>query len=46
MTLPLAKLAWMQEQLVKAGNLKQPIDLAKITAPDVREAAAKLAASQ
>ncbi len=45
-TLPLAKLAWMQEQLVKAGNLKEPIDLAKITAPDVRDAAAKLAASQ
>jgi NitT/TauT family transport system substrate-binding protein len=44
-TLPLAKLAWMQEQLVKAGNLKEPIDLAKITAPDVRDAAAKLAAS-
>jgi NitT/TauT family transport system substrate-binding protein len=44
-TLPLAKLAWMQEQLVKAGNLKEPIDLKKITAPDVRDAAAKLAAS-
>jgi ABC-type nitrate/sulfonate/bicarbonate transport system substrate-binding protein len=42
-TLPLAKLAWMQEQLVKAGNLKEPIDLAKITAPEVRDAAAKLA---
>jgi NitT/TauT family transport system substrate-binding protein len=44
-TLPLAKLEWMQEQLVKAGNLKEPIDLKKITAPDVREAAAKLAAT-
>ena len=44
-TLPLAKLEWMQEQLVKAGNLKQPIDLKKITAPEVREAAAKLAAT-
>jgi NitT/TauT family transport system substrate-binding protein len=44
-TLPLAKLSWMQDQLVKAGNLKTPIDLAKITAPDVRDAAAKLAAS-
>jgi NitT/TauT family transport system substrate-binding protein len=42
-TLPLAKLNWMQDQLVKAGNLKEPIDLAKITAPDVRDAAAKLA---
>ena len=42
-TLPLAKLEWMQQELVKAGNLKTPIDLKKITAPDVREAAAKLA---
>ena len=42
-TLPLAKLEWMQQELVKAGNLKTPIDLAKITAPDVRDAAAKLA---
>jgi len=41
-TLPLAKLAWMQDQLVKAGNLKEPIDLKKITAPEVRDAAAKL----
>jgi len=45
-TLPLAKLNWLQDQLVKAGNLKQPIDLAKMTAPDVRDAAAKLAATQ
>jgi len=45
-TLPLAKLNWMHDQLVKAGNLKQPIDLAKMTAPEVRDAAAKLAASQ
>jgi len=42
-TLPLAKLEWMQQELTKAGNLKTPIDLAKITAPDVRDAAAKLA---
>ena len=42
-TLPLAKLEWMQQELIKAGNLKTPIDLAKITAPDVRDAAAKLA---
>ncbi len=45
-TLPLAKLEWMQQELVKAGNLKTPIDLKKITAPDVRDAAAKLAATQ
>ena len=42
-TLPLAKLEWMQQELVKAGNLKTPVDLKKITAPDVRDAAAKLA---
>jgi ABC-type nitrate/sulfonate/bicarbonate transport system substrate-binding protein len=45
-TLPLAKLEWMQQELVKAGNLKTPIDLKKITAPEVRDAAAKLAATQ
>lgn len=41
--LPLDKLKWMQAELLKAGNLKAPIDLAKITAPDIREAAAMLA---
>ncbi len=45
-TLPLAKLEWMQQELVKAGNLKTPIDLKKITAPDVREAAAKFAGTR
>ncbi len=44
-TLPLAKLGWMQQELIKAGNLKTPVDLAKITAPEVRDAAAKLAAT-
>ena len=29
--LPPDKLAWMQNELVKAGNLKTPIDLAEIT---------------
>jgi NitT/TauT family transport system substrate-binding protein len=43
--LPLAKLGWMQDELVKAGNLKAPVDLAKITASEVRDAAAKLAAT-
>ena len=42
-TLPLDKLAWMEGELVKAGNLKAPVDLAKITAPDIRDAAAKRA---
>ena len=40
-TLPLDKLAWMQNELLKAGNLKEAIDLAKITAPDIRAEAAK-----
>jgi NitT/TauT family transport system substrate-binding protein len=41
-TLPLDKLNWMQNELVKSGNLKAPVDLAKITDPEIREAAAKL----
>jgi len=42
-TLPLDKLDWLQNELVKAGNLKTPIDLGKITAPDIRAEALKLA---
>jgi NitT/TauT family transport system substrate-binding protein len=42
-TLPLDKLNWMQNELVKSGNMKAPIDLAKITDPAIRDAAAKLA---
>jgi NitT/TauT family transport system substrate-binding protein len=42
-TLPLDKLAWMQNELLKAGNLKTPIDLAKITDPEIHDAAAKRA---
>jgi NitT/TauT family transport system substrate-binding protein len=45
-TLPLAKLGWMQQELVKAGNLKTPVDLKKITAPEIRDEAAKLVASK
>lgn len=41
--LPLDKLKWMEGELKKAGNLKTAIDLAKITAPDIRDAAAKRA---
>src|SRR5512143_1864033 len=41
--LPLDKLGWMQGELVKAGSLKAPIDLAKITAPDILAEAAKRA---
>lgn len=40
-TLPLDKLNWMQGELVKAGNLKVPIDLAKITDADIRAQAVK-----
>jgi len=42
--LPLDKLNWMQDELVKAGNLKAPIDLGKITDTDIRAEAAKRAA--
>ena len=41
--IPAAKLEWMQEQLIKAGKLKAPIPLAKISAPEYREKALKLA---
>jgi len=39
--LPMYKLSWMQDELVKAGNLKTPIDLAKITDPGIRAEAEK-----
>lgn len=43
-TLPLPgeKLNWIQEQLVKAGKLKAPLDLATVTAPEYREKALKM----
>ena len=40
-TLPLDKLNWMQNELVKAGNLKAPVDLSKIADPEIRAEAAK-----
>ena len=40
--IPAAKLEWMQEQLIKAGKLKEPIPLAKFAAPEYREKALKL----
>jgi NitT/TauT family transport system substrate-binding protein len=40
-SLPLDKLNWMQGELVKAGNLKAPINLAKITDVSIRDEAAK-----
>lgn len=42
-SLPLDKLNWMQNELVKAGNLKAPFDLATISAADIRAEAAKRA---
>jgi NitT/TauT family transport system substrate-binding protein len=41
--LPIDKLQWMQDELVKAGNLKEPTDLAKITDADIRVEATKRA---
>jgi NitT/TauT family transport system substrate-binding protein len=42
-TLPLDKLKWMSDELVKAGNLKTPVDLKTITAVSIRDEAAKRA---
>jgi NitT/TauT family transport system substrate-binding protein len=42
-TLPLDKLNWMQGELVKAGNLKSPIDLAAMTDAQIRAEAEKRA---
>ena len=39
--LPMDKLAWMHNELLKAGNLKTPIDLAKITDAGIRAEAEK-----
>ena len=41
--IPADKLNWMQEQLIKAGKLKEPIPMAKVAAPEYREKALKLA---
>src|SRR5262249_1575150 len=43
MALPLDRLNWLQNELVKAGNLKAAIDLGRIIAPDIRAEAIKLA---
>jgi NitT/TauT family transport system substrate-binding protein len=42
---PMDKLNWLQSVLLKAGNLKTPIDLSTIAAPDIRDEAAKLSAA-
>src|SRR5262245_311359 len=40
-TLPLDKLNWLQNELVRAGNLKAPIDLGKIVDTEIRAEAMK-----
>ena len=40
--LPMEKFAWIQEQLIKAGKLKAPLDLKTIVAPAYREKALKV----
>jgi NitT/TauT family transport system substrate-binding protein len=40
--LPTEKIQWIQEQMVKAGRLKAPLDLATVTAPEFRERALKV----
>ena len=39
--LPADKIQWIQEQMVKAGRLKAPLDLSIVTAPEFREKALK-----
>ncbi len=41
-TIPVDKLKWMNDQLVKDGNLKQPVDLSKFIDPTIREKALAL----
>ncbi len=40
-TLPLDKLNWLQNELVRAGNMKSPIDLGKIIDTEIRAEALK-----
>ncbi|HET8971821.1 MAG TPA: ABC transporter substrate-binding protein, partial [Pseudolabrys sp.] len=40
--LPAEKIQWIQEQMVKAGKLKAPLDLKVVTAPEYRERALKV----
>ena len=41
-SLPMEKLAWMQEMLIRNGSMPKPVDLAKVIAPDVRAKALEL----
>ena len=40
--LPAEKIQWIQEQMVKAGRLKAPLELSTVTAPEYREKALKV----
>ena len=40
--LPMEKLSWMQDMLIKNGSMPKPADLAKIVAPEVRAKAMEL----
>ncbi len=40
--LPMGKFAWIQDQLVKAGKLKAPLDLNSVVAPEYRQKALAL----
>ncbi len=44
MKIPLDKIRWMQDQLVKDGSLPKPIDLAKVTDDSLRAKALARAA--
>jgi NitT/TauT family transport system substrate-binding protein len=43
MPIDMAKLNWMQEQLVEAGTIKQPYDLGRLVGGDIREQALRRA---
>jgi len=45
-SLPMEKLSWMQEMLIRNGSMPKPVDLAKVIAPDVRAKALELAGRQ
>src|SRR5512143_2412506 len=40
--IPAEKIQWIQQQMVKAGKLKAPLDLKTVTAPEYREKALKV----
>ena len=42
MPLPMKKLAWMEDLLLKTGNLKKPVDITKLVVTEPRERALKL----